>query len=168
MTQCAVDGSWCCGGPMTSIECCARNNRISLAAIVGISSQISSPIPSTASTITSILGPASTTISISGTFSTSVTRSTGASETSSPLVNPPGSSLSSASNHPDSATSIPNPSKSENRAENIGFGVGIAGVLVAILAIGTMSFKLKRLQRQATMSPVQGQNSIQEGKESIQ
>ena len=37
VSQCSTDGSWCCGD-MTSEICCRINNRVSLAATVGISS----------------------------------------------------------------------------------------------------------------------------------
>ncbi|KAK0116620.1 hypothetical protein ONS96_012476 [Cadophora gregata f. sp. sojae] len=106
--QCS-DGSWCCGG--VNATCCNKKQGIVIAATIGISS-------------------------------TSSTTSTSSSTSSGPLTSTTTSSTT-ASIAPNQASSIPSPSKSIvsvtsdglGNGAKIGIGVGVTGVVIAIIAV---------------------------------
>lgn len=70
MSQCATDGSWCCGGELTSDECCAMENRVSLAATIGLTSTSSTSTLSTPTYSISLSEPPSSSIPSPTTTST--------------------------------------------------------------------------------------------------
>lgn len=65
MVRCGIDGTWCCG-PITTDDCCARNDRLTLAATLGQLSTTANPNPNPASVTTmSTSGATAATISAS-------------------------------------------------------------------------------------------------------
>lgn len=127
MSQCAVDGRWCCG-VLTSEVCCRKNNRIYLAPKVGASSS------------------ASTTLIKSTSFTTS--RGTHSQSTITLDVTPV-----SSSNPSSTSTSIPTsiPTSSPPNSQTgkfAGIGVG-SGIGVLGMGIVVMWLVLRRQRRRA-------------------